>query len=309
MELAMIGLGKMGLNMATRLVRGGHRVTGYALSPESVEAAKKNGAEGASSLEEVVKKLGAPRILWIMVPSGPPTDDTITKLSGLLSKGDIIIDGGNSNYKDSIRHAELLESKGIEFVDSGTSGGIWGLADGYSLMIGGKQEVVEKLSPIFETLAPAKDQGWGYVGPHGAGHFVKMVHNGIEYGMMQALAEGFNIMRAKTGIWAGPGEYFGDLAVRERSAFLAAGPDRARLESGPDPVRHRALGGGFGRRPLDRGGGNRSRCAGAHHHAGITDALRQPGPRELCGALAGGDAKPIWRPCGQESGIDPYTRG
>ncbi|MGZ6317490.1 MAG: phosphogluconate dehydrogenase (NAD(+)-dependent, decarboxylating), partial [Anaerolineales bacterium] len=197
MELAMIGLGKMGLNMATRLVQGGHRVTGYALSPESVEAARKNGAEGANSLEEVVKKLKAPRILWIMVPAGPPTDDTIAKLSELLSKGDIIIDGGNSNYKETIRRAGLLESKGIEFVDSGTSGGIWGLAEGYSLMIGGKQDVVEKLSPIFETLAPAKDQGWWYVGPHGAGHFVKMFHNGIEYGMMQALAEGFNIMRAK----------------------------------------------------------------------------------------------------------------
>jgi 6-phosphogluconate dehydrogenase len=132
-----------------------------------------------------------------MVPAGSPTDDTITRLSGLLSKGDIIIDGGNSNYKETIRRAGLLESRGIEFVDSGTSGGIWGLEDGYSLMIGGKQEIAEKLGPIFETLAPGKEQGWGYVGPHGAGHFVKMVHNGIEYGMMQALAEGFNIMRAK----------------------------------------------------------------------------------------------------------------
>jgi 6-phosphogluconate dehydrogenase len=197
MELAMIGLGKMGLNMATRLVRGGHRVIGYALSAESVAAAKKNGADGAASLEEVTKKLTSPRVLWIMVPAGQPTDDTITRFSELLSKGDIVIDGGNSNYKETIRRAGLLESKGIEFVDSGTSGGIWGLAEGYSLMIGGKQEVVEKLRPIFETLAPGKDQGWGYVGPHGAGHFVKMVHNGIEYGMMQAFAEGFDIMRAK----------------------------------------------------------------------------------------------------------------
>ncbi|MGA7194346.1 MAG: decarboxylating 6-phosphogluconate dehydrogenase [Anaerolineales bacterium] len=197
MELAMIGLGKMGMNMATRLVRGGHRVIGFARSEESVQAAIKNGAEGARSLEEVVKMLTAPRVVWTMVPAGQITDDTIQKLSNLLSKGDTIIDGGNSNYKDSIRHAALLESKGIEFLDCGTSGGVWGLNEGYSLMVGGKVEVAEKMRPIFETLAPGKDQGWGRVGPHGAGHFVKMIHNGIEYGMMQALAEGFNIMKAK----------------------------------------------------------------------------------------------------------------
>jgi 6-phosphogluconate dehydrogenase len=198
MELAMIGLGKMGLNMATRLVRGGHRIVGYAISAESVRAVVKNGAEGAASLEEAVKKLKTPRVVWLMIPAGQITDDTVQKLSGLLNRGDTIIDGGNSYYKDSIRHAQLLEAKGIEFVDAGTSGGVWGLAEGYSLMIGGKAEVVERLRPIFASLAPAKDLGWGYVGPHGAGHFVKMVHNGIEYGMMQALAEGFDIMRAKT---------------------------------------------------------------------------------------------------------------
>ncbi len=198
MELAMIGLGKMGLNMATRLVRGGHRVVGYALEASAIEEAKQNGAEGASSLDEVVKKLPSPRIAWVMVPAGAATDSTIQQLSELFSKGDIVIDGGNSNYKDSIRHAQLLETKGIDFVDCGTSGGVWGLAEGYSLMVGGKREVVEKLRPIFETLAPAKDRGWGYVGPHGAGHYVKMIHNGIEYGMMQSLAEGFDIMRAKT---------------------------------------------------------------------------------------------------------------
>ncbi len=197
MELAMIGLGKMGFNMATRLVRGGHRVVGYARSTESVQAVEKNGAEGAGSLEETVTKLKSPRIVWLMIPAGQITDDMIERLSNLLSKGDCIIDGGNSNYKDTIRRAELLEAKGIDFIDSGTSGGVWGLAEGYSLMIGGRPEVAEKLRPIFETLAPGKDQGWGYVGPHGAGHFVKMVHNGIEYGMMQALAEGFSIMRAK----------------------------------------------------------------------------------------------------------------
>src|SRR5512142_1781193 len=198
MELAMIGLGRMGLNMATRLVRGGHRVVGYALEAAAIEQAKKNGADGAASLEEVVKMLPAPRIAWIMVPSGAPTDETVNKLAELFGKGDIVIDGGNYNYKDSIRRGQLLESKGIEFVDCGTSGGVWGITEGYSMMIGGKAEVVEKLRPIFETLAPAKDHGWGYVGPHGAGHFVKMIHNGIEYGMMQAYAEGFDIMRAKT---------------------------------------------------------------------------------------------------------------
>jgi len=197
MELAMIGLGKMGLNMSTRLVRGGHRVVGHARTAETVVAAVKLGAEGAHSLEEAVGKLSAPRIIWLMIPAGKITDATIEELSSLLSKGDIVIDGGNSNYKDSVHHAAMLEPKGIDFVDCGTSGGIWGLAEGYSLMIGGKPEIVEKMRPIFETLAPAPDKGWGYVGPHGAGHFVKMVHNGIEYGMMQAFAEGFSIMKAK----------------------------------------------------------------------------------------------------------------
>jgi 6-phosphogluconate dehydrogenase len=197
MELAMIGLGKMGLNMATRLVRGGHRVVGYARTAVTVDEAIKLGAEGAHSLEEAVSKLNAPRIVWVMVPAGQATDDTIDKLSNLLSKGDIVIDGGNSNYKDSARHAAQLAPKGIDFMDCGTSGGIWGLSEGYSLMIGGQAEVAEKMRPIFETLAPAADKGWGLVGPHGAGHFVKMIHNGIEYGMMQAFAEGFSILKAK----------------------------------------------------------------------------------------------------------------
>jgi 6-phosphogluconate dehydrogenase len=197
MELAMIGLGKMGMNMATRLVRGGHRVVGYARTAATVEEAIKNGAEGAHSLEEVVSKLNSPRIAWVMVPAGQTTDNTIEKLSNLLSKGDIVIDGGNSNYKDSVRHAAMLEPKGIDFLDCGTSGGIWGITEGYSLMIGGRPEVAERMRPIFETLAPAADKGWGRVGPHGAGHFVKMIHNGIEYGMMQAFAEGFSILRGK----------------------------------------------------------------------------------------------------------------
>jgi 6-phosphogluconate dehydrogenase len=197
MEMAMIGLGKMGLNMATRLVRGGQRVIGYARSPESVQAAIRNGTEGANSLEELKSKLVSPRIVWLMIPAGSATGDTIEKLSDLLSRGDIVIDGGNSYYKDTIQHAEFLRNKGIDFLDCGTSGGIWGLTEGYSLMIGGQPEVVEKIHPIFETLAPAADKGWGHVGPHGAGHYVKMIHNGIEYGMMQAFAEGFNLLKSK----------------------------------------------------------------------------------------------------------------
>jgi 6-phosphogluconate dehydrogenase len=198
MELALIGLGKMGMNMAKRLMHGGHRVVGYARTKETVNAAVKEGVEGAYSIEEAVGKLtSSPKVVWVMVPAGATTTETIEKVAALLKKGDIIIDGGNSNYKETIKHAEMLEAKGIDFVDCGTSGGIWGLAEGYSLMIGGKQEVTEKLRPIFETLAPGKDLGWGRVGPHGAGHYVKMVHNGIEYGMMQAFAEGFGILKAK----------------------------------------------------------------------------------------------------------------
>jgi 6-phosphogluconate dehydrogenase len=187
----------MGLNMATRLARGGHRVIGFARTAATVQEAVNLGAEGAHSLEEVVGKLKSPRIVWLMVPAGKTTTDNIETLSKMLSKGDVVVDGGNSYFKDTIKHAALLESMGIEFVDCGTSGGIWGLAEGYSLMIGGKPEVVEKLNPIFETLAPGPDKGWGRVGPHGAGHYVKMVHNGIEYGMMQAFAEGFSILKAK----------------------------------------------------------------------------------------------------------------
>ena len=197
MELAIVGLGKMGLNMATRLARGGHRVIGFARTDATVQEAIKLGAEGAHTLEEAVNKLSTPRIVWLMIPAGKVTHDAVEQLSMLLSAGDIVIDGGNSNYKDSVLHATMLEPKGIEFVDCGTSGGIWGLTEGYSLMIGGQPQVVETLRPIFETLAPGPDKGWGHVGPHGAGHYVKMVHNGIEYGMMQAFAEGFSILKAK----------------------------------------------------------------------------------------------------------------
>jgi 6-phosphogluconate dehydrogenase len=198
MKLAMIGLGRMGANMAARLLRGGHQVVAYDLNEVAIQGAEAQGAEGARTLAEVAAKLPTPRAVWVMVPSGKPTEETLQLLSQALSPGDIIIDGGNSNYKDTKRRAAQLKEKGLHFVDVGTSGGIWGLAEGYSLMIGGETAVVAGLRPIFETLAPAADKGWGYVGPHGAGHFVKMIHNGIEYGLMQAYAEGFELMQCKT---------------------------------------------------------------------------------------------------------------
>lgn len=197
MEVAMIGLGKMGANMARRLLKGGHRVVGFDRNEEAVRAAEKGGVEGARTLKEIVEKLKPPRAVWIMVPAGDPVERTIAALSGILSPGDIVIDGGNSNYRDSRRRGEALREKGLFFLDVGTSGGVWGERAGYSLMVGGDEEVVERLRPILSTLAPAPDQGWGRVGPVGAGHFVKMVHNGIEYGLMEAYAEGFNLLRHK----------------------------------------------------------------------------------------------------------------
>ena len=197
MELGMIGLGRMGGNMAQRLVSGGHRVVTYDRDAEAVTASQGFGGEGASSLEDVVSKLAAPRALWIMVPAGQPTGDTIDDLAKLLGPGDAILDGGNANYKDSMRRGVKLAAQGIDFVDVGTSGGIWGLTEGYSLMVGGDEAAVTRLEPIFHTLASAPDKGYSRVGPSGAGHFTKMVHNGVEYGLMQAYAEGFELLAAK----------------------------------------------------------------------------------------------------------------
>ena len=197
LELGIIGLGKMGGNMAQRLREGGHKIVGFDFSAEAVKKLSDSGAVGVNSLEALVKGLAAPRAIWLMVPAGDPVDETIAKLKPFMQKGDTFIDGGNSNYKDSQRRHAQLKGEGFNFVDVGTSGGVWGLKEGYSMMIGGDKEPVERLRPIFETLAPGKDKGWGHVGPSGAGHFVKMVHNGIEYGMMQAYAEGFAIMGHK----------------------------------------------------------------------------------------------------------------
>ena len=197
MELGMIGLGKMGAYMTERLVRGGHRVVGFDRDPAAVKDVVDKGAAGADSLEKLISQLKAPRAVWLMVPAGAPVDQTIDLLTPHFQPGDTIIDGGNSFYKDSVRRAAALAEKKINFVDCGTSGGVWGLTEGYSMMVGGDADVVKRLSPIFQTLAPGPDKGWGRVGPAGSGHFVKMVHNGIEYGIMQAYSEGLDLLRHK----------------------------------------------------------------------------------------------------------------
>jgi len=211
MQIAMIGLGRMGANIARRLMKNGHAVVGYDHSADAVK--KLEGATGAASLEDVVAKLAAPRIVWVMLPAGKITEETITTLGGLLSKGDVIIDGGNTMFKDDIRRARELREKGIIYLDVGTSGGVWGLDRGYCMMIGGEKETVDRLDPIFAALCPGEGvipktpgreksdprvaNGYMHAGPAGAGHFVKMVHNGIEYGLMQAYAEGFDIMKGR----------------------------------------------------------------------------------------------------------------
>src|SRR5580704_7953819 len=197
MELGMVGLGKMGGFMTERLLQGGHRVVAYDRTPSVVQGLVGKGARGADTLDKMVAQLKAPRVVWLMVPSGAPVDQTIEQLLPHLAEGDTIIDGGNSYYKDTMRRGAALAPKKINFVDSGTSGGVWGLKEGYSMMVGGDADLIKRISPIFETLAPGPDKGWGRVGPTGSGHFVKMVHNGIEYAIMQAYAEGLDLLRHK----------------------------------------------------------------------------------------------------------------
>jgi 6-phosphogluconate dehydrogenase len=197
MDIGMIGLGRMGANMAERLLRGGHRVHGFDAVEAARDAAKARGIAPAESLRALIAALPPPRAVWLMVPAGAIVDDTIAALRPLLERGDIVVDGGNSRYQDSMRRAESLAADGIRYVDCGTSGGVWGLQEGYSLMLGGDEAAIDALSPLLRTLAPSTDKGWGRVGPSGAGHFAKMVHNGIEYGLMQAYAEGFAILQRK----------------------------------------------------------------------------------------------------------------
>jgi len=214
MMIGMVGLGRMGANMSKRLIRGGHKVVVSDLNPANVQALVGEGATGSSSLDDLIAKLVSPRVMWLMVPAGDPTEKTVVALAEKLQRGDIIIDGGNSYFKDDVRRAKMLAVRGIEYVDVGTSGGVWGLERGYCMMLGGPQKTVEALDPIFRTLAPGRgdipqtpgrekmggtaEEGYVYCGPSGAGHFVKMIHNGIEYGMMQAYAEGFDILRNAT---------------------------------------------------------------------------------------------------------------
>jgi 6-phosphogluconate dehydrogenase len=195
MKIGFVGLGRMGMNMVQRLLNGGHDIVAYARSEPSIRTAVEKGAAGAGSLEEIVNHLESPRVIWLMVPAGDATEESIKGLAPLLSDGDLIIDGGNSMYKNSIRRAEELKKRGISFLDIGTSGGIWGLKIGYCMMVGGDKGAFELAEPILKTLAP--EDGYAHVGPNGAGHFVKMVHNGIEYALLQAYAEGFEIMNAK----------------------------------------------------------------------------------------------------------------
>ncbi|MBL4818810.1 MAG: decarboxylating 6-phosphogluconate dehydrogenase [Deltaproteobacteria bacterium] len=222
MQIGMIGLGKMGANMAERLMKAGHECVGYDLTADNVKNLESAGGKGAKSLKELSEKLQGPRVVWVMVPAGKPTDDTIQELSGVLEKGEVVIDGGNSYYRDDFRHAEMLKTKGIHFMDAGTSGGVWGKDRGYCLMIGGPKEAFDICEPIYKALAPgesgiertkgrkgdlsASEQGYLHCGPVGSGHYVKMVHNGIEYGVMQAYAEGFDILK-------GAGEF--DLDIKE----------------------------------------------------------------------------------------------
>ena len=214
MMIGMVGLGKMGANMAKRLMRGGHKVVVSDLNPANVQQIAADGAIASASMDDMVSKLVAPRVVWLMIPAGDPTEKTVLALAEKLQRGDIIIDGGNSYFKDDVRRSKMLAPRGIEYVDVGTSGGVWGLERGYCMMLGGPQKVVESLDPIFKTLAPGvgdipktpgrekmggtAEEGYVYCGPSGAGHFVKMIHNGIEYGMMQAYAEGFDILRNAT---------------------------------------------------------------------------------------------------------------
>ncbi|MEN8262880.1 MAG: phosphogluconate dehydrogenase (NAD(+)-dependent, decarboxylating) [Nitrospirota bacterium] len=195
MKIGFVGLGKMGMNMVQRLLNDGHEIIAYARTSKTVKKAEDIGAEGAASLNDIIVKLEKPRVIWLMVPAGKATEDTLNSIAGTLDEGDILIDGGNSFYKDSIRRAEKLKEKNIHFLDAGTSGGVWGLKVGYCMMIGGEKSAFEQVEPVFRSLAP--DNGYAHVGPHGAGHFVKMVHNGIEYAMLQAYAEGFEILNAK----------------------------------------------------------------------------------------------------------------
>ena len=303
MELGMIGLGRMGGNMVQRLLQGGHRIMAYDANAEAIQTVVQQGAVSAASIADLATQLTVPRAAWVMVPSGKPTEGTINALAGALSPGDTIIDGGNANYKDSMRRATALNERGIAFLDAGTSGGIWGLKEGYSLMVGGDAEAFKRLEPIFQTLAPAPDRGYGRVGPAGAGHFVKMVHNGIEYGLMQAYAEGFELMEAKSEFSPRPGPDCRGMATRQRGALLATGSDGGGSTGGPNPGGSSTACRRLRRGTLDSPGVHRSGSASAGHYPRPTSTVPLPSGPALRAQAAGGHAQPVWWSCGQKGGV------
>ncbi len=283
MNLGMVGLGKMGGNMAERLRRAGHTVETYA---------RTDPARTAGSLVELVGMLDHPRVVWLMIPAGDPTENAFQTLVPLLEDGDIIVDGGNSNFRDSQRRAEVAGAKSIHFLDAGVSGGVWGLEEGYCIMVGGPADGFALIEPFVRDLA--QDGGYAHVGAAGAGHFVKMVHNGIEYGMMQSLGEGFEIMQ-RLRVRARSAAAGGALAARLGRSRLAARAAGACVRGGPGARRHPRLRGGLGRRPLDGAGGDRRACAGAGHHARALLPLRIPTGRVLCGQGQRGPAQSVRR--------------
>ena len=286
MQIGIIGLGRMGGNITRRLIENGHETVVYDQDPKAIAGLTNDGATGADGLEKLVQQLKPPRAVWVMLPAGKITDDTITQLGKLMSSGDVVIDGGNTFWRDDIRRAKMLKERGIHHVDVGTSGGVWGLERGYCQMIGGDKEVVDRLDPIFSALAPGlgdvprtpkregrdprAEKGYIHAGPNGAGHFVKMIHNGIEYGLMQAYAEGFDILKnankkdlpEDSRFDLNLAGYRRGLAARQRHQFLVARSHRQRSGRRRQARRFRRRGGGFRRGPLDLDGGDRRGGAG-----------------------------------------------
>ena len=299
MKIGMVGLGKMGLNMTKRLIQDGHEVVVYDVNDEPIAEAKEAGASPSTSHEDMVSQLEAPRTVWVMVPAGKITGDVIDSFAELLDEGDAIIDGGNSFYQDTLARVGELEPHGVDLLDAGTSGGVWGLKEGYSLMVGGPDAAVDRLRPIFETLAPGPEKGWGHVGKTGSGHFVKMVHNGIEYGMMEAYAEGFHIMHDKeefnldlhqiAEIWR-----YGSV-VRSWLLDLASNALKEKPRSGrPRRLRLR-----LGRGPLDCERSHRPGRPGSGDHA-RADGAAALARRELVYRPAAlGAAQRVRRPLGR----------
>jgi 3-hydroxyisobutyrate dehydrogenase-like beta-hydroxyacid dehydrogenase len=307
MQIGMVGLGKMGANMTTRLLRGGHTVVAFDRDPAAVARSAEGGASGAGSLQTLVAQLAAPRAVWVMVPAGAPTEGTITDLVEHLAPGDVIVDGGNSNYQDTDPPRRRAGRARPAPRRRGTSGGVWGLQEGYALMIGGTDDAIARLRPVFATLAPAADRGWAHVGPPGAGHFVKMVHNGIEYGMMQAYAEGFAILPPQAGLRrhrapARPRADRRGVAARQRGALVAARPDARALGREPGDGRDRPVRERLGRGAVDGGRGDRARRAGAGDHARAHRAAALARRGGVRGPAARGDAQSVRRACHQDGG-------